>query len=66
MTQRPYKFLVTAVTQQVDDDGNVTGEATIASDPQGSPFVLFGTDALARWAEAFPTRLADVDSAKTS
>lgn len=54
MTLRPYKFQLVAIAQQLDDDGTVTGEATIGAGESGQPFVLFGVDALAKWAQDFP------------
>lgn len=57
MTLRSYKFLVVAVVQNVDDEGNVTGESHYAQ-KDGQPIVIFGTDALAKWAQDFPAKLA--------
>lgn len=54
MTLRPYKFIVQAVVQQVDDEV-VTGEATL------DPVVVFGCDQLADFAAAFPAKLAELD-----
>lgn len=53
MTVKPYKFLVQAIVQQVDDDGNVTGEMSTEQ------AVVFGCDALEQWARDFPVKLAD-------
>lgn len=55
---RPYKFVVQAVPQQVDADGNVLGEA------EATPVVLFGCDQLAAWAKDFPAKLADAERAQ--
>lgn len=52
MSYRPYKFLVQAVVQQIDEDGNVTGEAPT------EPVTVFGCDALKQWADEFPAKLA--------
>lgn len=52
---RPYKFVVQAVPQQVDENGKVVGEAETA------PVVLFGCDQLTAWAEAFPEKLAEAE-----
>lgn len=56
MSLRPYKFVVTAIPQVVDDDGNVSGEA------QADPVVLFGCDQLMEWAQVFPEKLAAADA----
>lgn len=53
MTHRPYKFIVHAVVQQVDNDGTVTGEASV------EPVTVFGCDALKQWADDFTDRLAE-------
>lgn len=50
---RPYKFLVLAVLQQVDEGGNIIGEAQ----PQ-QPDAVFGVDGLARYAAGFEAALA--------
>ena len=57
---RPYKFIVQAVPQVLDDEGNVVGEST---DVQ--PVALFGCDALAKWADEFPVKLAEAEKALT-
>lgn len=58
---KPYKFIVQAVLQRLDDDdGNVLGEA------QTEPVVLFGCDQLAAWATEFPAKLAEADVAQTA
>jgi hypothetical protein len=54
MSLRPYKFVVQAVVQQVDEDGVVLGEA------QAEPVVIFGCDELAKWATDFPDNLKGV------
>lgn len=56
MTLRPYKFVVQAIVQDVDDaTGDVVGER--ASDP----ITLFGCEAVASWANEFPAQLAGVE-----
>jgi hypothetical protein len=50
---RPYKFLVQAVIQELDDDGNVVRELT-AEQPQP----VFGIDGLHRYADTFELDLA--------
>lgn len=54
MSLRPYKFIVKAVVQNMDTNGDVVAE--IATDEA----VVFGCDALAKWATEFPDRLAEV------
>jgi len=49
-TFRPYKFLVVAVHQILDEEGNVVGEA------QADPETLFSLDQLAAWVEDYPDR----------
>lgn len=49
---KPYKFVVQAVPQRLDDDGNVIGEL------ETQPVVLFGCEALEQWARDFPVNLA--------
>jgi hypothetical protein len=56
---KPYKFLIQAVAQQIDDDGNVVGESVISAN--GEPFTVFGCDSLAEFATAFPGKLAAAD-----
>lgn len=58
MSLRPYKFVVQAVVQQTDEDGNVTGETTT------EPATVFGCDQLAEWAKAFPEKLAAAETAE--
>lgn len=48
---RPYKFIVQAVVQEVDPDGNVITEHA------AEPVQIFGCDQLAVWAEEFPENL---------
>ncbi len=50
MTLRSYKFVVQAIVQQVDEDGNVAVEV------QSEPVVIFGTAALEQWARDFPNK----------
>lgn len=61
-TLRLYKFLVVAVAQQLDDDGNVVAEV---QPPQ--PDTLFGVDALKRYAagieDAFAQHTAQLNGA---
>lgn len=54
---KPYKFLVQAIVQQVDDDGTVVAELGIGGQQQGEPAVLFGVDSLVEWAREFPAKL---------
>ena len=54
MSLQPYKFIIQAVAQQIDDNGDVTGEATL------EPVIVYGCDRLAEWATAFPDRLASL------
>ena len=53
MNLRPYKFLVVAVVQQVDDDGNVTGELQ----PE-KPDVVFAVEGLRAYADGFEGALS--------
>ena len=55
MSLRPYKFIVQAVPQQVDEDGKVVAELTV------EPVVVFGCDELAAWANDFPKKLAETE-----
>lgn len=57
MSLRPYKFIVKAVPQIVDGDGNVVGE-----EEGVQPVSLFGCDQLAEWAKAFPDKLAAAEA----
>jgi len=50
---RPYKFLVVPVVQELDEDGNVTGEVS----PE-QPVVVFGVEGLQRFADGFELDLA--------
>jgi hypothetical protein len=50
---RPYKFLVVAVVQEVNDEGNVVREVT-----SEQPVAVFGVDGLKRFAENFELDLA--------
>lgn len=54
MTLRPYKFIIQAVVQQIEDDA-VVGET--ASDP----VTLFGSEAVVEWAESFAEKLAALE-----
>jgi len=58
---RPYKFLVTPVIQQVDDNGDVVSEAS----PE-QPDVIFGVQQLARYAEIFEEELAKREAATSN
>lgn len=55
MTLRPYKFVIQAVCQQLDDDQEVVGERMT------EPVTVFSLEELVRWTEAFPARLAAVN-----
>lgn len=59
MTLRAYKFIVKAVPQILDEDGEVVGEEETVQ-----PVVLIGEKALAAWAKEFPERLATADAAR--
>jgi N6-adenosine-specific RNA methylase IME4 len=58
MIVRPYKYLVVAVLQELDDDGHVIGERATEQN------VIYGSDALATWAEDFDTSLAAMQTAE--
>lgn len=58
---KPYKFMVIAVVQTTDEDGQVTGEATIARD-NGEPFAVYGLDGLHKFADDFPDMLAAAEA----
>lgn len=58
MNLRPYKFVVQAIVQQVDENGNVVGESP------AEPVSIFGCEALSRWADDFPFELARVEAGK--
>lgn len=51
MTVRPYKFIVQAVVQEIEDD-IVKGEKV------SEPVIVFGVDGLEEWAKNFPEKLA--------
>lgn len=51
---RPYKFIVQAVVQEVEDDV-VVGERTT------EPAIVFGTEALEAWAQEFTDKLATME-----
>lgn len=53
---RPYKFVVKAIPQIVSENGQVLGEETGVN-----PVELFGCEALAVWARAFPEQLAELE-----
>lgn len=63
MILRPYKFLVVAVVQQVEDD-EVVGEQQIAA--QGQPVEVFGVEALKRWADNFLASLTEEQLGRTN
>lgn len=48
---KPFKFLVQAVMLATDQAGNVIGEV------RTEPETVYGTEALAEWAEGFPAAL---------
>jgi len=50
---RPYKFLITAIIQEVDDEGRIVQELSTEQ-----PAVAFGVDGLQRYAETFEMELA--------
>jgi len=52
MNYRAYKFLVVPVIQEVDDDGNVTGELT-----PDQPVPVFGISGLHAFADNFEDEL---------
>lgn len=52
---RPYKFIVQAVVQSVDDEGIVVGEQS------SNPVELFGCDGLREWADGFTSALAKAE-----
>lgn len=52
MRLRPYKFIVYAIVQELDDTGAVVGEVT------GMQHTKYGCAALEEWARAFPANLA--------
>ena len=60
MSLRPYKFVVQAVVQDCGKDGNVLFEQTT------EPVILFGCDALAKWASAFTVKLAEAEKAPST
>lgn len=51
---KPYKFVVQAIVQHVEGD-EVLGEQS------SEPVTLFGSDALAKWAEGFDAKLAQLE-----
>lgn len=51
MTFQPYKFIVQAVIQNLDNEGNVIGESQV------EPVVVFGCADLERWARDFSENL---------
>jgi hypothetical protein len=55
---RPYKFLIIPVVQQLDEDGNVTGEVQ----PQ-QPDTVYGLRGLREYAEGFEVALAEREAA---
>lgn len=52
MALEPFKFIVQGILLDKDDDGNVIGER------ECRPVVLYGSDALQKWAEDFDDNLA--------
>lgn len=52
MNLKPYKFVVQAIVQSVDETGEVSGEII------GQAVEVFGLGELAQWAEDFPANLA--------
>jgi hypothetical protein len=62
MSLRPYKFIISPVVQQLDDEGDVVGERTLSgTDDAGNPqpIVLYGCEQLVEWAQTFPDALAE-------
>jgi hypothetical protein len=60
-TLRPYKFLVKAIPQIVDDDGIVLSEHDGIQ-----PVSVFGCEQLKAWADDFPTKLSDAQKSEGS
>lgn len=54
MSLRPYKFIVQAIVQELDDAEVVTGEK------EAQPVVVFGVESLVSWANDFPKNLATI------
>ena len=61
MTLRPYKFQIVPVVQEIDADGNVVGEQTLASTAGGQPVTVFGLDGLRAFADTFQARLEQAE-----
>lgn len=57
MTLRPYKFVVQAVVQELDQDGNVVAEHTT------DPATVYGCAQLVEWASVFPAKLSEAKPA---
>ena len=60
-TLRSYKFLIMPVLQAVNDDGTVINEVQ----PQ-QPDVVFGVEALARYADGFEDAVAAQNAAQSN
>ena len=56
---RPYKFQIVAICQEINDDGEVTGEQLIAGDGN-QPIAVFGLDGLREFADNFEAKLREV------
>lgn len=54
MSLRPYKFIVQAVVQQIEDD-------TVVGESASEPVTLFGATAVVEWAESFEDQLAALE-----
>lgn len=54
MSLRPYKFVIQAIVQQVEDD-------TVVGENVSEPVTLFGADAVVEWAESFTDKLAALE-----
>jgi hypothetical protein len=52
----PYKFIIQAVMLDLDENGDVRGEAV------AQPEQVFGVDALHDYADAFPAKLSQANA----
>jgi hypothetical protein len=60
MTLRPYKFIIKAVPQIVDADGEVVGEEAGVQ-----PVEMIGVKQAVQWVTEFPAKLAEAEAAQT-
>jgi hypothetical protein len=60
MSLRPYKFIIKAVPQIVDETGDVVGE-----EPNVQPVELIGSERAIAWLNEFPAKLAEADAARS-